>query len=63
MKMGRGIIVQKYGGTSVAGIDRIRNVAKKVVRAKRAGYDVVVIVSALGDSTDKLIDLDDDETA
>ena len=55
--MSKGIIVQKYGGTSVADIARIQNVAKKVVETRRSGYDVVVIVSALGHTTDKLIDL------
>jgi aspartate kinase, monofunctional class len=55
--MGKGIIVQKYGGTSVADIARIQNVAKRVVETKRSGYDVVVIVSALGHTTDKLIDM------
>jgi aspartate kinase len=55
--MSKGIIVQKYGGTSVADVDRIRNVAKRVVRTKRQGYDVVTVVSALGDTTDNLIDL------
>ena len=55
--MSKGIIVQKYGGTSVAGISRIQNVAKRVVETKHSGYDVVVIVSALGHTTDKLIDL------
>lgn len=55
--MSKGIIVQKYGGTSVANIGRIENVAKRVVNTRRSGYDVVVIVSALGDTTDKLIDL------
>ena len=55
--MSKGIIVQKYGGTSVANINRIQNVARRVVNTRRAGYDVVVIVSALGDTTDKLIDM------
>lgn len=55
--MAKGIVVQKYGGTSVADVARIRNVAKRVVRAKREGYDVVVVVSALGDTTDELIGL------
>ncbi len=55
--MSKGIIVQKYGGTSVADIARIENVAKRVVQTSRAGYDVVVIVSALGHTTDELIDL------
>jgi aspartate kinase len=51
------VIVQKYGGTSVADVDRIKNVAKRVLRARREGYDVVVVVSALGDTTDNLIGL------
>jgi len=55
--MARGIIVQKYGGTSVADVQRIQNVARRVVKTKKAGHDVVVIVSALGDTTDKLIEL------
>lgn len=55
--MSKGLIVQKYGGTSVADVERIQSVAKRVVKTKRDGYDVVVIVSALGDTTDKLIEL------
>ncbi|MDP2913492.1 MAG: aspartate kinase [Candidatus Omnitrophota bacterium] len=55
--MAKTIIVQKYGGTSVADVDRIRNAAKKVVKTKKDGYNVVVVVSALGDSTDELIRL------
>ncbi len=51
------ILVQKFGGTSVADVDRIQNVAKRVVASKKDGHEVVVIVSALGDTTDKLIDL------
>ncbi len=51
------IIVQKYGGSSVADIDRIRAVADKVVAAKRAGNDVVVVVSAMGKTTDGLLRL------
>lgn len=51
------IIVQKYGGTSVANPDRIKSVAKRVVSTKKKGYNVVVVVSALGDTTDKLIEL------
>lgn len=51
------IIVQKYGGTSVSDVERIQNVAKRVVKTKRQGHSVVVIVSALGDSTDKLLEL------
>jgi aspartate kinase len=51
------IIVQKYGGTSVGDADRIRNVAHRVSTAKQAGNDVVVVVSAMGDTTDDLIKL------
>ncbi|HYH28106.1 MAG TPA: aspartate kinase [Actinomycetota bacterium] len=50
-----GIVVQKYGGTSVADIDRIKVVAQRVMRAKGSGNDVVVVVSAMGDSTDRLL--------
>ena len=48
------IIVQKYGGTSVGSTERIRAVADRVVRAKEDGYDVLVVVSAMGDTTDEL---------
>src|SRR6266540_4201841 len=51
------LIVQKYGGTSVADAPRIRHVADRVVATKQAGHDVVVVVSAMGDSTDDLIAL------
>src|SRR5439155_5515332 len=49
------VIVQKYGGTSVADADRIRAVADRATDAKRAGHDVVVVVSAMGDTTDELM--------
>jgi aspartate kinase len=49
-----GIIVQKYGGTSVADAARIRAVAERVVAAKRSGNEVVVVVSAMGNATDEL---------
>ncbi len=49
------VIVQKYGGTSVADADRIRAVAERVTDAKRAGHDVVVVVSAMGETTDELM--------
>ncbi len=52
-----GIVVQKYGGSSVADADGIKRVAQRIVAAKKAGNDVVVVVSAMGDSTDELIDL------
>lgn len=51
------IIVQKYGGTSVGTPERIKEVAKRVISAKKEGHDVVVVVSAMGDTTDELIDL------
>jgi aspartate kinase len=48
------IVVQKYGGTSVDGVDRLRVVADRVVRAREAGNDVIVVVSAMGQTTDDL---------
>jgi len=48
------LIVQKYGGTSVADAERIRNVARRIVRTHESGNDVVVVVSARGDTTDEL---------
>ena len=51
------LIVQKYGGSSVANPERVKKVAKRVVATKRRGEKVVVVVSAPGDSTDRLIDL------
>lgn len=51
------IIVQKYGGSSVATTEMIRRVADKVVKTKRAGNDVVVVVSAMANTTDELLDL------
>jgi aspartate kinase len=51
------LIVQKYGGTSVADIDRIRNVANRVIKTYDQGNDVVVILSAMAGITDSLIDL------
>jgi aspartate kinase len=52
-----GIVVQKYGGSSVADAEGIKRVAQRVIESKRAGNDVVVVVSAMGDTTDELIDL------
>jgi aspartate kinase len=49
------IVVQKYGGSSVADTDRVKRVADRVAQAKRAGHDVVVVVSAMGKTTDHLI--------
>ena len=50
-------MVQKYGGSSVADAERIKRVAERIVANKRSGDDVVVVVSAMGDTTDDLIDL------
>jgi aspartate kinase len=55
--MSKGLIVQKYGGSSVANLECIQNVAKRVAEYKKKGYSLVVVVSALGDTTDELIDL------
>ncbi|HEY4824419.1 MAG TPA: aspartate kinase, partial [Solirubrobacteraceae bacterium] len=52
-----GTIVQKYGGTSVAGPEEIKRVAERIVRTAEAGNDVCVVVSAMGDTTDRLIAL------
>jgi aspartate kinase len=52
-----GLVVQKYGGSSVADADGIKRVATRIVDTKRAGHDVVVVVSAMGDTTDDLRDL------
>ncbi|MBA7621147.1 Aspartate kinase [subsurface metagenome] len=51
------LIVQKYGGSSVANAERIRNVARRIAQAKAQGDQVVVVVSAMGDTTDELIEL------
>ncbi len=51
------LIVQKFGGSSVADADSIKRVAKRIVESRRAGNDVVVAVSAMGDTTDELLDL------
>ncbi len=51
------LIVQKYGGSSVANADRIRAVAQRIARRKAEGNDVVAVVSAMGDTTDELIEL------
>jgi aspartate kinase len=51
------LIVQKYGGTSVADPERIRDVARRVARAREGGNGIVVVVSAMGDTTDELIAL------
>ena len=51
------LVVQKYGGTSVGDIERIRNVASRVIATKNQGHEVVVVVSAMAGETDKLIRL------
>ncbi|MFP4622687.1 MAG: aspartate kinase [Gemmatimonadota bacterium] len=48
------LLVQKYGGTSVGDPERIRRVAERVCRCRRAGHELVVVVSAMGDTTDEL---------
>ena len=51
------LVVQKYGGSSVADADGIKRVAQRIVAARKAGHSVVVVVSAMGDTTDELHDL------
>jgi aspartate kinase len=52
-----GVIVQKYGGSSVADVKKLRAVAGRVMRTRQLGHDVVVVVSAMGDTTDELLTL------
>ena len=51
------LVVQKYGGSSVSDAERIKRVAERIVASRKAGDDVVVVVSAMGDTTDELLDL------
>ena len=51
------LIVQKYGGTSVGTVEKIENVADKLIAAREAGHDVVVVVSAMSGETNRLIEL------
>lgn len=51
------LIVQKYGGTSVGNVERINNVADRIINEYKKGNQMVVVVSAMGDTTDKLIEL------
>ncbi|MFA5311579.1 MAG: aspartate kinase [Candidatus Omnitrophota bacterium] len=51
------LIIQKFGGSSVANVKRVQNVARRVVGYKNKGFNIVVVVSALGDTTDELIEL------
>jgi len=52
-----GLVVQKYGGSSVGTAERIKRVAERIVATRKDGHDVVVVVSAMGDTTDELMDL------
>jgi aspartate kinase len=52
-----GLVVQKYGGSSVADAERIKKVAQRIVATRKEGHDVCVVVSAMGDTTDDLLDL------
>ncbi|MBT6583672.1 MAG: aspartate kinase [Gammaproteobacteria bacterium] len=54
------LFVQKFGGTSVASIERIERIAARIIRTRDAGHDVVVVVSAMGDETDRLVSLADE---
>jgi len=51
------LVVQKFGGSSVADAAAVKRVARRIVETRKAGNDVVVVVSAMGDTTDELIDL------
>jgi len=51
------LLVQKFGGSSVGDADKIKHVAKRVIETQKAGNQVVVVVSAMGDTTDELLDL------
>ena len=51
------LVVQKFGGSSVADAESVKRVAKRIASYRKAGHDVVVVVSAMGDQTDDLIDL------
>jgi aspartate kinase len=57
-----GIVVQKYGGSSVADAAGVKRVAQRIIATKKLGHDVVVVVSAMGDTTDELIDLANEVT-
>jgi len=51
------LVVQKYGGSSLQSADRIKRVAERIVATRKAGNEVVVVCSAMGDTTDELLDL------
>jgi aspartate kinase len=50
-----GVVVQKYGGSSVADLNKLEQVAERIMRTRKEGHDVVVVVSAMGDTTDDLL--------
>ncbi len=54
--MSRQLIVQKFGGSSVANVERVQKVAERIARYRRRGDDIVVVVSAMGDTTDELVE-------
>ncbi|MBM3275098.1 MAG: aspartate kinase, partial [Candidatus Sericytochromatia bacterium] len=51
------LIVQKFGGTSVGSVERIKRVAQRIARTRQEGHHVAVVVSAMGHTTDELLDL------
>ena len=51
------LVVQKYGGSSLTNADSIKRVARRIVESRKAGNEVCVVVSAMGDTTDELVDL------
>ena len=51
------LIVQKYGGTSVGTVEKIENVAERLIKAKKEGHDVVVAVSAMSGETNRLVEM------
>ena len=51
------VIVQKYGGSSVSDVSNIANVAERICKSKDKGFNIVVVVSAMGNSTDQLVEL------
>lgn len=55
--MHNALVVQKFGGSSVANVDRIQKAAERIAGCRRKGYDLVIVLSALGDTTDELISL------
>ncbi|MHB1336431.1 MAG: amino acid kinase family protein, partial [Candidatus Humimicrobiaceae bacterium] len=55
--MGKNIVVMKFGGTSIGSVEKIKKVAERAVKMKNEGSNVVITVSAMGDTTDDLIEL------